>query len=123
MTDLGVSGGFLHDLGQIGIGAIRQRVIPSYVGRTGAFPVATTPQPVTVIPGTGGMVPPSIPVSCDGGPAPVYKKVNGVYQWVKQRRRRRKKLLRESDARGLAQLKGIVGNGKVMEVWIATHGG
>lgn len=65
---------------------------------------------------------------CASGPPPpqcggsaVYKKVCGSYRWVYPKRRRRRQLLTKSDAAGLAQLKGIVGGGKVMESWIATH--
>lgn len=65
---------------------------------------------------------------CASGPPPpqcggsaVYKKVCGSYRWVYPKRRRRRQLLTKSDAAGLAQLKGIVGAGKVMESWIATH--
>lgn len=76
----------------------------------------------------GGLIPPAPPSNGGGGacgipcgPQPVYKKVCGVYKWVTPKRRRRKMLLTPSDAAGLAKLKGIVGQGKVMEVWIATH--
>lgn len=80
--------------------------------------------------GNGGICPPMPPGpppppgGCNGmndGPSPVWKKVCGVYKWVYPKRRRRKQLLTKSDATGLAQLKGIVGSGKVMETWIATH--
>lgn len=47
--------------------------------------------------------------SCDG------------WKWVKRRRRRRKTLATKGDISQLAQLKGTVGMGKVMETWIATH--
>ncbi len=61
--------------------------------------------------------------ACGPCASPVYKKVCGGYKWVYPKRKRRKQLLTRSDARGLAALKGILGNGKSMEVWIATHGG
>jgi len=64
-------------------------------------------------PGGNGM-------NCDG-PQPVWKKVCGVYKWVYPKRRRRRQLLTRTDAAGLAQLKGIVGVGKTMDTWIATH--
>lgn len=57
------------------------------------------------------------------GPSPVWKKVCGTYKWVYPKRRRRKQLITQSDAAGLAKLKGIVGQGKTMEIWIATHSG
>ena len=56
-----------------------------------------------------------------GGASPVYKKVCGQYKWVYPKRRRRKQLLTNSDAAGLAKLKGLVGVGKTMDTWIATH--
>lgn len=58
-------------------------------------------------------------VAC--GPQPVYKKVCGAYRWVIPKKRRRKQLLTNSDAAGLAKLKGLVGVGKTMDTWIATH--
>lgn len=62
------------------------------------------------------------PLSPTGhGPSAVYKKVCGRYKWVFPKRRRRKQLVTKSDASGLATLKGIVGNGVVMQTWIATH--
>lgn len=39
----------------------------------------------------------------------------------KRRRRRRKRLATQSDLKDLAALKGILGQGKAFEVWIATH--
>ncbi len=51
----------------------------------------------------------------------VLKKVCGQWRWVKQKRRRRKQLVTKSDAQGLAVLKGLVGVGKTMDTWIATH--
>jgi len=84
---------------------------PGVVGNGGA--------PVIPPPPSGGGGACGIPC----GPSPVWKKVCGVYKWVTPKRRRRKQLLTQSDAAGLAKLKGIVGQGKVMEVWIATHGG
>ena len=58
--------------------------------------------------------------SCGGG-SPVYKKVCGQYKWVYPKRRRRKQLVTQSDIKGLAALKGVVGQGKILETWIATH--
>jgi len=67
--------------------------------------------------------PPPPPGGCNmnDGPSPVWKKVCGVYKWVYPKRRRRKQLLTQSDAVALAQLKGIIGAGKTMDTWIATH--
>lgn len=65
-------------------------------------------------PGTGG--------SCGScGPNPVYKKVCGQYKWVTPKRRRKKALVTQTDLKGLAALKGVLGQGKLLETWIATH--
>lgn len=45
----------------------------------------------------------------------------GRGKWIKKRRRRRKRLATKSDKADLAALKGILGSGKLLEVWIATH--
>lgn len=82
---------------------------------TGPYPPAGIPP---VVP-PGGSCNPRDPC----GPSPVWKKVAGQYKWVTPKRRRRRQLITQSDAAGLAKLKGIVGQGKTMEVWIATHGG
>lgn len=55
------------------------------------------------------------------GPKPVYKYSCGGYRWVYPKRKRRKQLLSNGDAAGLAKLKGLVGVGKTMDTWIATH--
>ena len=68
----------------------------------------------------GGDFVPNPPAANCGG-SPVYKKVCGEYKWVYPKRRRRKALVTKSDAQGLATLKGIVGVGKTMDTWIATH--
>jgi len=65
--------------------------------------------------GTG----PPPPDNC--GPKAVYKYSCGAYRWVYPKRRRRKQLLSNSDAAGLAKLKGLLGVGKTMDTWIATH--
>jgi len=65
-----------------------------------------------------------IPGMPDGkacGGRPVYKYHCGEYKWVYPKRRRRKALATQSDLRGLAALKGVLGQGKAFEVWIATH--
>ncbi len=71
------------------------------------------------IPGFDFIPEPSGGQSC--GPKPVYKYSCGGYRWVYPKRRRRKQLLTNSDAAGLAKLKGLVGAGKTMDTWIATH--
>ncbi len=115
---------FIDDLGDLAIDWIGGQIRQPGVGGTQLpmFPLsdvpATTGGTTTVIPGTGG---PMMPAAVCNGPSPVYKKVAGQYRWVYPKRRRRRQLLTQSDAAGLAKLKGIVGQGKVMEVWIATH--
>lgn len=64
-------------------------------------------------------IPEPDPSQC--GPKPVWKYSCGGYRWVYPKRRRRKQLLTNSDAAGLAKLKGLVGVGKTMDTWIATH--
>ncbi len=88
---------------------------PPDVFSTGYGPVGAGPPGPPPPNGGGGPCGPP-------GPSPVWKKVCGEYKWVYPKRRRRKQLLTQSDAKGLSQLKGIVGAGKTMEVWIATHG-
>lgn len=51
----------------------------------------------------------------------VYKKVCGEYRWVKQRRRRRRRLATEGDIKDLAALTGTIGKGQTLKEWIATH--
>ena len=44
-----------------------------------------------------------------------------TYVPKKKRKRRRRQLVTKGDIKGLAALKGVVGTGKIMEAWIATH--
>ena len=44
-----------------------------------------------------------------------------TYVPKKKRKRRRRQLVTKGDIKGLAALKGVVGTGKIMETWIATH--
>ena len=85
-------------------------------------PVMQAPTPTVVTTGAAPMSncppPPPPPYT---GPQPVYKKVCGVYKWVYPKRRRRKALVTKQDIAGLSQLKGVLGQGKAMETWIATH--
>ncbi len=64
---------------------------------------------------------PGMPDAKACGGRPVYKYHCGEYKWVYPKRRRRKALATQSDLRGLAALKGVLGQGKAFEVWIATH--
>ncbi len=59
--------------------------------------------------------------SCEGGPYPVWKRVCGTYKWVMPKRRRRKQLATKGDIKSLAALKGVIGGGKSLDTWIATH--
>lgn len=43
------------------------------------------------------------------------------YVAKKKRKARRRQLVTKGDIKGLAALKGVVGTGKIMETWIATH--
>lgn len=45
----------------------------------------------------------------------------GAGKWQKRSRRRRKRLASLGDLKDLASLKGVLGQGKAFEVWIATH--
>lgn len=95
----------------------------------GNLPGGAPPQQIvqTVVgdPGGGGQPPAVINQGAACGDDPsrgmVYKKVCGQYRWVKQKRRRRKSLATKGDLQDLASLKGILGMGKAMDVWIATH--
>lgn len=81
-------------------------------GAIGAVP----PQAVTY---GGGAVPAM--GACDPSTGMVYKKVCGQYKWVKQKRRRRRSLATNGDIQKLSALKGVLGNGKALQAWIATH--
>lgn len=63
---------------------------------------------------------PEAPTQQCGG-SMVYKKVCGSYKWVNQKRRRKSRLATRSDLKDLAALKGVLGQGKLLETWIATH--
>lgn len=76
----------------------------------GAGIVSAGPVTPTVIPGTGGPV-------CQ--PTMIFNSHTG--KWTKKRRRRRRQLASRSDIRDLSALKGVLGNGKALQSWIATH--
>lgn len=78
-----------------------------------APPVGAPPMPIAT---PGPMMDP-----CNPGPSPVYKKVCGIYKWVYPKRRRRKALATRTDIKSLAALKGVIGGGKTLDTWIATH--
>ncbi len=84
--------------------------------------VQTPTQPTTqVVTTPGGAVVTGTGCAEDPMKGMVYKKVCGQYRWVKQKRRRRKALATKGDLSQLASLKGVLGQGKAFEVWIATH--
>lgn len=89
---------------------------PTFLGNNPILTNDLVAPAAMISPGGPGVAPSS---SC--GASPVWKKVCGTYKWVVPKRRRRRQLITQSDAAGLAKLKGIVGQGKTMEVWIATH--
>ena len=61
----------------------------------------------------------TMPDGCGG--TLVYKKVCGEWRWVRQRRRRRKRVATERDVKDVAAIKGVLGSGKALELWLATH--
>ncbi len=58
-------------------------------------------------PGTGYVWDPS--ANCGNG------------KWKRKRRRRHRNLATRGDIKDLSALKGVLGAGKLLEVWIATH--
>jgi len=45
----------------------------------------------------------------------------GAGKWLRKRRRRHRNLATRGDIKDLSALKGVLGQGKLLEVWIATH--
>ncbi len=45
----------------------------------------------------------------------------GAGKWIRKRRRRHRNLATRGDIKDLSALKGVIGNGKLLEAWIATH--
>jgi len=89
--------------------------------------VFNQPAVVTAGPSMPAAVQPQMPVSA-AGCAPVdpmrgyvLKKYCGEWRWIKQKSSRRKRLATRSDIRDIAALKGVLGNGKNLQAWIATH--
>lgn len=106
---------------------VAQSLVANYaMGKSPGSGMIGGPGPVMMgDPDPGGGLPGidiiSEPTMQNCGPKPVYKYSCGGYRWVYPKRRRRKQLLTNSDAAGLAKLKGLVGVGKTMDTWIATH--
>lgn len=100
--------------------------IPTGWGGPGLGAQAPIPAPPVVINAGGGAVAPTVfnggGNGCDDPMrGMVYKKVCGQFKWVKQKRRRRKRLASQSDIKDLSALIGLLGNGKVLQTWIATN--
>ncbi len=86
----------------------------SGTGGTIAGSVPTVQQPSMPAMGGGG---------CERDPRNDYvmKFICGNWKWVKKRRRRSKRLASASDIKDLSALQGVLGNGKNLTTWIATH--
>jgi len=61
--------------------------------------------------------------SCETDPRNQYvlKFICGQWKWVKKRKRRSKRLATASDIKDLSSLMGVLGSGKNLTTWIATH--
>ncbi len=114
----------------------QQPIMAQPVGATAAFLPPAAGGLLGRVPGMlgGGALGFGLGELFDGGmpvPEGVCKPSDVVYQWdecsqsyvpKKKRKRRRRQLVTKGDIKGLAALKGVVGTGKIMETWIATHG-
>jgi len=109
-------------------GYIAPSVLGNLGGVAGAVFGAPTTAPTAPVVVQQGM--PAIPqlggpvaAACDNDPMKGYvlKKYCGEWRWIKSKNRRRKQLVTQTDLKGLAALKGVLGGGKAFEVWIATH--
>jgi len=118
----------IYDTIDTGLGGWLPGGVPP--GYTGPPPAYATPPMLPM--GSGPTQPPSgapPPVAfCPSGIADdpmkgyVLKKYCGQWRWIKQKGRRRKRLASHSDIKDLSSLLGILGNGKALQSWIATHG-
>ncbi len=117
--------GDIYDVVDTTLGGVLPGGVPLQIpsGWGGPLPQVSAAAPPVVINQPIPGVPAVASTSCDNDPMKgmVYKKICGQYRWVKQKRRRRKALATQSDLKGLAALKGVLGTGKAFEVWIATH--
>lgn len=129
--DMGILGD-IYDIVDTGVGGW----LPGGVPPGSSFPTTGMPpgfggpviQPFPGVTPTTPGVPnmpnmPASPAACGDDPMKgmVYKKVCGVWKWVKVKRRRKGALATKRQIKDLAALKGVVGVGKTMEVWVATH--
>lgn len=113
--DLGDIFGGLYDTVDTAVGGILPGGVP--FGTTPATTVAGALAP-TVAPAPSL---PTVQVTAPAARHQCYKLVNGQWVPVQKRKRKRKRLATPTDIKDLAALAGVVGKGKLMEVWIATH--
>lgn len=111
------------DIFNTGAGLIDYFSAPGQV----APPAVMAPAAPTVVQGGGGGIVPPVDMgggACDSDPRNNYvlKFSCGQWKWVKKQKRRRKRLATSSDIKDLSSLKGVLGGGKILETWIATHG-
>lgn len=96
------------DLGDVFVEKVRQEVLgqpsqPLYNQDPGAVgPTVAVGGPGLPPPGMGGQI-----VCAPEGPAPVWKKVCGIYKWVIPKRRRRRALLSEGDYNALLRIENL----------------
>jgi hypothetical protein len=102
------------DLGNLGAG-----VLGMFGGSQTTTGVPTV-QTVATSPGINSPVAP--PACMDTRKQYCLKFSNGAWKWVKKTRRRRKRLATNTDIKDLSSLKGVLGGGKSLDLWIATHG-
>ncbi len=86
------------------------------VGGAAPTPVPMPPATVMPIAAPGAGCAPVDPMK-----GYVLKKYCGQWRWIKQKSSRRKRLATRSDIRDISALKGVLGNGKNLQAWIATH--
>ena len=117
------SGNFWSDVGDIATTLLAAQVLPGM----GPLPMGITsqalvpsPQGSFVDPLTAPLTPTTI-ARCGIPKGYHISCVCGVMKYVKNRKRKRQ-LASKSDLANLAALIGIAGNGKLVQVWVATHG-
>ena len=108
--------GDIYDVIDTGLGG----VLP------GGVPLGTSPGVVAVQTAAQqfaapGPALPQVQVTQQAPTHQCYKLVNGQWVPVKKYRKRRKRLATATDISDLAKLKGVLGQGKAMSEWIATH--
>lgn len=109
-------GDFFDDLGDVGLDWLRGELgLGTPTTQTPFINTGgVTPQAPTIGPAAGA----TPAATCSTGASPVYKKVCGVYKWVTPKRRRRRRLMTESDYNDLLRIEGLKVN-KNMTVAIA----